>query len=230
MNLTTAAATTARRLFPESSTPSGQVLTLGLPETSRLSRNQQGQRRGEPSRQADSFFQQRDRPAGSVVARIHVQLVTRTARSRLPVRSSDVTQTAAAGWRSRCSVLSLGGIGLAAVLGWVVAGTALAPVRHLTEASEHVARTRDLSRRIEARGRDELARLAGLLQHHARGARRLAQRPAPAGRRRLARAENAADDREDERRGAAASRAVRRRSGTRSCATSASRSTSWRCS
>jgi two-component system sensor histidine kinase MprB len=58
-------------------------------------------------------------------------------------------------------VLSLAGIGLAVVLGWVIAGTALRPVRHLTEASEHVARTRDLSRRIEARGRDELARLAG---------------------------------------------------------------------
>ena len=58
------------------------------------------------------------------------------------------------------SVVSLGGIALAAVLGWAIAGTALRPVRHLTEASEHVARTRDLSRRIEARGRDELARLA----------------------------------------------------------------------
>ena len=59
------------------------------------------------------------------------------------------------------SVVSLGGIALAVVLGWVIAGTALRPVRHLTEASEHVARTRDLSRRIEAHGRDELARLAG---------------------------------------------------------------------
>ena len=58
------------------------------------------------------------------------------------------------------SVVSFGGIGLAIVLGWVVAGTALRPVRHMTEASEHVARTRDLSRRIEMRGRDELARLA----------------------------------------------------------------------
>jgi len=58
------------------------------------------------------------------------------------------------------SVLSLGGIVIAAVLGWLVAGTALRPVRHLTEASEEVARTRDLSRRINARGRDELARLA----------------------------------------------------------------------
>jgi len=57
-------------------------------------------------------------------------------------------------------VVSFGGIGLAIILGWVVAGTALRPVRHMTEASEHVARTRDLSRRIEMRGRDELARLA----------------------------------------------------------------------
>jgi two-component system sensor histidine kinase MprB len=57
-------------------------------------------------------------------------------------------------------VVSLGGIGLAIILGWVIAGTALRPVRHMTEASEHVARTRDLSRRIEMHGRDELARLA----------------------------------------------------------------------
>jgi two-component system sensor histidine kinase MprB len=33
-------------------------------------------------------------------------------------------------------------------------------VRELSEAAEHVARTRDLSRRIEARGGDELSRLA----------------------------------------------------------------------
>jgi two-component system sensor histidine kinase MprB len=57
-------------------------------------------------------------------------------------------------------VVSLGGIGLAVVLGWIIAGMALRPVRNMTEASEHVARTRDLSRRIEMRGRDELARLA----------------------------------------------------------------------
>ncbi len=34
------------------------------------------------------------------------------------------------------------------------------PVTELTETAEHVARTRDLSRRIEASGGDELARLA----------------------------------------------------------------------
>ncbi|MGD0167137.1 MAG: HAMP domain-containing sensor histidine kinase [Gaiellaceae bacterium] len=57
-------------------------------------------------------------------------------------------------------VVSLGGIGLAVVLGWIVAGTALRPVRQLTRTSERVARTRDLSHRIETKGRDELARLA----------------------------------------------------------------------
>jgi len=57
-------------------------------------------------------------------------------------------------------VVGLGGIGLAAVLGWVIAGAAMRPVRSMTETSEYVSRTRDLSRRIEMRGRDELARLA----------------------------------------------------------------------
>ena len=57
-------------------------------------------------------------------------------------------------------VLGLSGIGLAAILGWVIAGAAMRPVRHMTQTSEHVARTRDLSRRIEMRGHDELARLA----------------------------------------------------------------------
>jgi two-component system sensor histidine kinase MprB len=53
------------------------------------------------------------------------------------------------------------GIAFALVLGRFVARTALAPVECLTEASEHVAATRDLSRRIDAgEGDDELARLA----------------------------------------------------------------------
>jgi two-component system sensor histidine kinase MprB len=58
-------------------------------------------------------------------------------------------------------LLVLGGIGLATILGLVVARAALAPVRRLTAASEHVATTRDLTSRIEDRGgSDELARLA----------------------------------------------------------------------
>jgi two-component system, OmpR family, sensor histidine kinase MprB len=58
------------------------------------------------------------------------------------------------------ALVSLGGVGLAAGLGLAVTRTALQPVTELTEAAEHVARTRDLSRRIAAPGDDELGRLA----------------------------------------------------------------------
>ena len=57
-------------------------------------------------------------------------------------------------------LISAGGIGLAAILAFVVMRTAVAPVRRLTRATEYVAETRDLSGRIEVRGGDELARLA----------------------------------------------------------------------
>jgi two-component system sensor histidine kinase MprB len=58
-------------------------------------------------------------------------------------------------------LVTLGGIGLAAALGLAVARTALAPVRRLTEATEEVTATRDLSRRMADEGTDELGRLAG---------------------------------------------------------------------
>jgi two-component system, OmpR family, sensor histidine kinase MprB len=57
-------------------------------------------------------------------------------------------------------VIALGGIAVAAGLGLVVAQAALRPVRRLTETTEHVTRTGDLSERIEAHGTDELSRLA----------------------------------------------------------------------
>jgi two-component system sensor histidine kinase MprB len=57
-------------------------------------------------------------------------------------------------------LLDIGGILLAALLGRLVAGAAVAPVRRLTEATEHVTRTHDLSRRIESAGVDEIGRLA----------------------------------------------------------------------
>ena len=53
------------------------------------------------------------------------------------------------------------GVALAAVLGLVVARAALAPVRRLTEATERVTATGDLSERIETHGNDELSRLGG---------------------------------------------------------------------
>jgi two-component system sensor histidine kinase MprB len=57
-------------------------------------------------------------------------------------------------------LVAIAGIGLAAFLGRLATRHAVRPVTELTEAAEHVARTRDLSRRIEASGGDELARLA----------------------------------------------------------------------
>jgi two-component system sensor histidine kinase MprB len=59
------------------------------------------------------------------------------------------------------SLLVVGGIALAALLGRLVAGAAMQPLRRLTEAAEHVAVTRDLTRRIEPSGEDEIGRLAG---------------------------------------------------------------------
>jgi two-component system sensor histidine kinase MprB len=58
------------------------------------------------------------------------------------------------------AAVSLGGVALAAGAGVLVTRAALAPVRRLTETAEHVTATRDLSRRIEAAGGDELGRLA----------------------------------------------------------------------
>jgi two-component system, OmpR family, sensor histidine kinase MprB len=58
------------------------------------------------------------------------------------------------------AAVGLGGVGLAGGLGLMVTRTATRPVRELSATAEHVARTRDLSRRIEASGGDELSRLA----------------------------------------------------------------------
>ena len=57
-------------------------------------------------------------------------------------------------------LLVVGGIALAALLGRLVAGAAIRPLRALSRTTEHVALTRDLSRRIEAPGADEVGRLA----------------------------------------------------------------------
>jgi two-component system sensor histidine kinase MprB len=58
-------------------------------------------------------------------------------------------------------LVGLGGVALAAGIGWLVTRASVAPVRRLTEATEHVITTGDLSERIEGRGSDEISRLAG---------------------------------------------------------------------
>lgn len=57
-------------------------------------------------------------------------------------------------------LIGAGGIVLAALLGTLVARTALAPIAGFTRRTETLTGNLDLSRRLEVRGRDELARLA----------------------------------------------------------------------
>ncbi len=57
-------------------------------------------------------------------------------------------------------LLDIGGVALAALLGRLVAGAAVAPIKRLTQATEHVTRTQDLSNRIQPAGVDEIGRLA----------------------------------------------------------------------
>jgi two-component system, OmpR family, sensor histidine kinase MprB len=75
----------------------------------------------------------------------------------------DLTETdnALAQIRTYLLVIALAGIAVAVGFGLLVSRAAMAPVSRLTEATERVTLTRDLSERIDARGQDELSRLAG---------------------------------------------------------------------
>jgi len=57
-------------------------------------------------------------------------------------------------------LVALAGVAIAAALGLAVSRASLAPVRRLTDAAEHITATHDLSRRVEAKRRDEVGRLA----------------------------------------------------------------------
>jgi two-component system sensor histidine kinase MprB len=58
------------------------------------------------------------------------------------------------------ALIGIGGVVLAALLGTLVARTALAPISRFTQRTESLTGSLDLSRRLEVEGRDELARLA----------------------------------------------------------------------
>jgi two-component system sensor histidine kinase MprB len=59
--------------------------------------------------------------------------------------------------------ISVGGAGVAAILGLLVANRALAPLRRLTLTTERIVDTGDLSKRTGLRGRDEISRLSARL-------------------------------------------------------------------
>lgn len=101
----------------------------------------------------------------SRLAGIHVRVLTlRTTQPGIAVQvARDLSEVDAALARIRTLLilLVLGGIAVAALLGLLVARAALAPLRRLTGATEHVTTTKDLTSRIEETGgTDELARLA----------------------------------------------------------------------
>jgi two-component system sensor histidine kinase MprB len=75
-------------------------------------------------------------------------------------RSLDEVNRTLGTLRMGLGVIVLLGIGAALALARLGTRAAVRPVSELTDAAEHVARTRDLTRRIEREGDDELSRLA----------------------------------------------------------------------
>jgi two-component system sensor histidine kinase MprB len=107
--------------------------------------------------QREPFFSDED------VDGTHVRVYTQQAGPGLAVQlARPLTEVdgALAKLRLGLGLLAVAGIALAAFLGRLATRHAVRPVTELTESAEHVARTRDLSHRIEAEGGDELARLA----------------------------------------------------------------------
>jgi two-component system sensor histidine kinase MprB len=116
----------------------------------------------------------------SEVGGVHMRvLVTRVPEGAVVIaRPLTEVDGALSSLRLGLGLACLVGIALAVLLARLATRTAVRPVTELTETAEHVARTRDLSRRIEAEGDDELARLAASFNTmlEALGASRRAQR------------------------------------------------------
>ena len=111
----------------------------------------------------------------------------------------------------------LGGIALAAALGRLAARRVLAPLAEVADTAQHISETEDLSARIQVRADDEVGQLATRfnamlerLEASRDSARRVRPRPAPARRRRLARAAHAGHEPAHQHRGAAGRRPAQR--------------------
>jgi two-component system, OmpR family, sensor histidine kinase MprB len=101
--------------------------------------------------------------ADSTVGGVHVRVLTAPLGQGLavqvlrPLQEVDHTLSRLALWMT---LVAASGIALAVAAGAVVSRAALAPVRRLGNATEEVARTHDLSLRVDVAGQDELSRLA----------------------------------------------------------------------
>ena len=95
---------------------------------------------------------------GETPVRVYVQ---RIAPGFAVLVARDLTEVDDTLARLRTILIVIGVVGIAgaALLGLLVARSALRPVRRLTDAAEEVGRTADLTRRIDVTGTDELSRL-----------------------------------------------------------------------
>ncbi|HTJ75311.1 MAG TPA: HAMP domain-containing sensor histidine kinase [Acidimicrobiales bacterium] len=101
--------------------------------------------------------------SSAVVAGVHVRIATAPLRAGVAIQAARPVDELDRTLHHLGAILALvaaAGVALAGGLGWVVARAALRPVSRLSDTVEHVAATRDLSRRIDVRGNDEVARLA----------------------------------------------------------------------
>ena len=108
--------------------------------------------------ETDPFF------TDATIADTHVRVLTFPVVPGVAVqipRPLDEVDNTLERLRTFLILISLAGIGLAVALGLLVSRAAIAPVARLTRATERVTETGDLSERIDARGQDELSRLAG---------------------------------------------------------------------
>ncbi len=104
-----------------------------------------------------SFFE--DTSADGIHLRVLSEAISHGYAAQLAQPLTDV-DSALARLRLILVLLDIGGVALAALLGRLVAGAAVAPIKRLTQATEHVTRTHDLSNRIRPAGEDEIGRLA----------------------------------------------------------------------
>ncbi len=109
------------------------------------------ERGGEP------FF--RDVTVGGVHLRLLAEPFGRNRAEQLALPLAE-TDSLLSRLRLILFLVVVGGIALAALLGLLVAGTAVLPLKRLTQTTEHVTRTQDLSERIAPTGEDEIGRLA----------------------------------------------------------------------
>jgi two-component system sensor histidine kinase MprB len=126
---------------------SAQNVTLPVDQRTALL----AERGGEP------FF--RDVAVGGVRLRLLAEPFGRNRAEQLALPLAE-TDSLLGRLRLILALVLVGGIALAALLGLLVAGTAVLPLRRLTQTTEHVTRTQDLSERIAQTGDDEIGRLA----------------------------------------------------------------------